>query len=195
MTILFLHGWQSVVGGVKPSYLIAHGHQVINPALPDEDFAEAVRIAQEEFDRHRPEVVVGSSRGGGDEHSGRRSAARVALPGLEALGSRDDDPARLRRAPLARRRRDPLRRKRRADSQQPTSGGGVYRGRHRSSARGAGAAGGDAPRLRTTSLDRNRCHACRSARRAESWAEIIRRMQVTMYSIERSRSTLSLSHS
>ena len=64
MTILFLHGWRSVPGGVKPTYLATHGHSVINPALPHEDFAEAVRIAQDEFDKHRPQVVVGSSRGG-----------------------------------------------------------------------------------------------------------------------------------
>lgn len=64
MRILFLHGWQSVPGGVKPTYLAAHGHEVLNPALPDEDFAAAVRIAQVELDRHRPDVVVGSSRGG-----------------------------------------------------------------------------------------------------------------------------------
>jgi hypothetical protein len=64
MKILFLHGWQSVPGGVKPTYLAQHGHQVINPALPDDDFAEAVRIAQEEFDKHQPQVIVGSSRGG-----------------------------------------------------------------------------------------------------------------------------------
>ena len=64
MKILFLHGWQSVPGGVKPTYLKDHGHEVINPKLPDEDFAEAVRIAQAEFDTHRPQVVVGSSRGG-----------------------------------------------------------------------------------------------------------------------------------
>lgn len=63
-TILFLHGWQSVPGGVKPTYLARHGHTVIKPALPDEDFPEAVRIAQAEFDRHQPQVVVGSSRGG-----------------------------------------------------------------------------------------------------------------------------------
>ena len=63
-TILFLHGWNSVVGGVKPSYLKDHGHEVINPALPHEDMTEAIRIAQAEFDKHRPQVVVGSSRGG-----------------------------------------------------------------------------------------------------------------------------------
>ena len=64
MKILFLHGWQSVPGGVKPTYLKDHGHEVINPALPHEDFAGAVRIAQAEFDKHMPQVVVGSSRGG-----------------------------------------------------------------------------------------------------------------------------------
>ncbi len=46
MPILFLHGWQSVPGGVKPTFLAQHGHEVINPKLPDEDFEEAVRIAQ-----------------------------------------------------------------------------------------------------------------------------------------------------
>ena len=64
MKILFLHGWQSVPGGVKPTFLAQHGHEVINPKLPDEDFEEALRIAQAEYDQHRPAVVVGSSRGG-----------------------------------------------------------------------------------------------------------------------------------
>ena len=64
MKVLFLHGWRSVPGGVKPTYLAAHGYAVLNPQLPDDDFAEAVRIAQAEFDAHRPAVVVGSSRGG-----------------------------------------------------------------------------------------------------------------------------------
>lgn len=64
MTILFLHGWHSVPGGVKPTYLARHGHEVINPALDDDDFAQAVRTAQAEYDRHHPDVIVGSSRGG-----------------------------------------------------------------------------------------------------------------------------------
>jgi hypothetical protein len=64
MKLLFLHGWNSVVGGVKPTFLASHGFDVLNPALPDEDFAQAVAIAQAEFDRHRPAVIVGSSRGG-----------------------------------------------------------------------------------------------------------------------------------
>lgn len=64
MKILFFHGWQSTPGGIKPTYLKNHGHEVLNPALPDDDFDAAVRIAQAEFDLHHPDVVVGSSRGG-----------------------------------------------------------------------------------------------------------------------------------
>jgi alpha-beta hydrolase superfamily lysophospholipase len=64
MKILFLYGWHSVPGGVKPSYRAEHGHEVTNPALDDDDFDEAVRVAQVEYDRHRPDVIVGSSRGG-----------------------------------------------------------------------------------------------------------------------------------
>ncbi|MCL4206950.1 MAG: hypothetical protein KJ000_31090 [Pirellulaceae bacterium] len=64
MKILFLHGWQSIPGGVKPTYLKDHGHTVLNPKLPDDDFDAAVRIAQAEFDQGQPDVVVGSSRGG-----------------------------------------------------------------------------------------------------------------------------------
>lgn len=64
MNILFLHGWHSVVGGVKPTYLKDAGHEVINPALDDDNFDLAVRTAQAEYDQHTPDVVVGSSRGG-----------------------------------------------------------------------------------------------------------------------------------
>ena len=64
MVILFLHGWHSVPGGVKPTYLQVQGHTVLNPALDDDDFAAAVRTAQAEYDLHQPDVIVGSSRGG-----------------------------------------------------------------------------------------------------------------------------------
>lgn len=106
MKILFLHGWQSVPGGVKPTYLAQHGHEVINPKLPDEDFAEAVRIAQAEFDKHDPDVVVGSSRGGAVAMNINSGDARLVLlcpawkkwgtvkkakPGTVILHSRADD--------------------------------------------------------------------------------------------------------
>lgn len=106
MKILFLHGWNSAVGGVKPTYLKDHGHEVINPALPHEDMAEAVRNAQAEFDKHQPQVVVGSSRGGavamnidsGDSRLvllcpawKKYGAAKIVKLGTVILHSRADD--------------------------------------------------------------------------------------------------------
>jgi hypothetical protein len=106
MNILFLHDWQSVPGGVKPTYLADHGHAVLNPKLPDDDFAESVRIAQEAFDRHRPDVVVGSSRGGAVAMNldvgeaglvllcpawKKWGTARTVKPGTVVLHSRADD--------------------------------------------------------------------------------------------------------
>jgi alpha-beta hydrolase superfamily lysophospholipase len=106
MKVLFLHGWNSVPGGVKPTYLADHGHEVVNPALPDEDFELAVRIAQAEFDRHQPDVVVGSSRGGAvalniDSGTARLvllcpawkkwGTAKVARPGTVILHAEADD--------------------------------------------------------------------------------------------------------
>jgi len=106
MKILFLHGWTSKPGGVKPTYLAEHGHEVINPALPDDDFAEAVRIAQAEFDRHQPDAIVGSSRGGAVAINVRAGStplvllcpawkkwgtAKTVKPGTVILHSRADD--------------------------------------------------------------------------------------------------------
>ena len=62
--LLYLHGWNSTVGGVKPTYLRSHGHEVIEPELDHEDFEAALRTAQAAFNQHQPEIVVGSSRGG-----------------------------------------------------------------------------------------------------------------------------------
>jgi hypothetical protein len=106
MKILFLHGWHSVPGGVKPTYLVRHGHDVFNPALDDDDFDESVRVAQAEFDRHRPDVIVGSSRGGAvamNVDSGstplvllcpawkRWGTVKTLKPGSVILHSRADD--------------------------------------------------------------------------------------------------------
>lgn len=64
MKVLFLHGWNSIPGGVKPTYLKDAGHEVINPKLDDDIFEAAVKTAQAEYDQRNPDVIVGSSRGG-----------------------------------------------------------------------------------------------------------------------------------
>jgi hypothetical protein len=91
---------------LKPTFLAQNGHDVLIPAVPDEDFDEAVRIAQAEFDRQHPDVVVGSSRGGAvamNIQSGdtslvllcsawkRWDTARTVKPGAVVLHSRDQD--------------------------------------------------------------------------------------------------------
>ncbi len=106
MKILYLHGWNSVVGGVKPTCLKTHGHEIIEPALDHDDFEAALKTAQAAFDQHQPEVVVGSSRGGAVAININSGAARLVLlcpawkkwgqaqtvkPGTQILHSRADD--------------------------------------------------------------------------------------------------------
>jgi alpha-beta hydrolase superfamily lysophospholipase len=106
MKILYLHGWNSCVGGVKPTYLKSHGHEVIEPALDHEDFEAALQTAQAAFNQHQPDVVVGSSRGGAvaiNIYSGsarlvlicpawkKWGAAKITKPGTLILHSRADD--------------------------------------------------------------------------------------------------------
>ncbi|OJW23943.1 MAG: alpha/beta hydrolase [Planctomycetales bacterium 71-10] len=106
MKILFLHGWHSVPGGVKPTYLANHGHEVINPVLDDDHWGHAPTAAQAEYDRHRPDVIVGSSRGGAvamNIESGstplvllcpawkRWGTATMVKPGTVVLHSEADD--------------------------------------------------------------------------------------------------------
>ena len=104
--ILYLHGWNSVVGGVKPTYLKSHGHEVIEPALDHADFQAALETAQAAFDQHQPDVVVGSSRGGAVAVNINSGSVRMVLicpawkkwgtaksvkPGTVILHSRADD--------------------------------------------------------------------------------------------------------
>ncbi len=56
--------WNSVPSGVNPTFLTQHDHEVINLALPVEDFEDTVHIAQAGYDKHQPGVIVGSPRGG-----------------------------------------------------------------------------------------------------------------------------------
>ena len=106
MKILYLHGWKSVCGGAKPTYLSDQGHEINEPELPEDDFDEALRIAQREFDRITPNVVVGSSRGGAlamNLDAGdvplvllcpawkRWGLIRKVKPGTQILHSREDE--------------------------------------------------------------------------------------------------------
>lgn len=79
MKILFLHGWHSVPGGVKPSYLKSQGFEVINPALDDDNFEAAIETAQAAFDTHHPELIVGSSRGGAVAMNINSHSAKLVL--------------------------------------------------------------------------------------------------------------------
>jgi alpha-beta hydrolase superfamily lysophospholipase len=79
MKLLYLHGWNSLVGGVKPTHLRTQGHEIIEPALDHDDFDAAVRTAQEAFDKHLPEIVVGSSRGGAVAMNINSGNARLVL--------------------------------------------------------------------------------------------------------------------
>ncbi|MBG17397.1 MAG: alpha/beta hydrolase [Euryarchaeota archaeon] len=64
MKVLFLHGLNSKPGGAKAQALKAAGFDVLNPALPNEPFNISVKIAQDVVNCDRPDVIVGSSRGG-----------------------------------------------------------------------------------------------------------------------------------
>lgn len=79
MKILYLHAWNSAVGGVKPTHLRSHGHEVIEPELDHEDFLAALKTAQEAFDKHQPDVVVGSSRVGAVALNINSGPARLVL--------------------------------------------------------------------------------------------------------------------
>lgn len=61
--ILFLHGLFGQ-NSSKPAFLQSLGHKVLSPNLNDWSFSQSLEIAQNYFDEFRPDIVVGSSRGG-----------------------------------------------------------------------------------------------------------------------------------
>ena len=62
--VLFLHGWSSG-GSTKSAFMQSLGYEVMTPSLSDWFFWRAVRQGQAGYDEFRPDVIVGSSRGGG----------------------------------------------------------------------------------------------------------------------------------
>lgn len=64
MKILFLHGMGSKPGGSKVKFLKSKGYEVFNPFLPKYSWDESLENAQLLVDTEKPDVIIGSSRGG-----------------------------------------------------------------------------------------------------------------------------------
>jgi hypothetical protein len=64
MKILFCHGLEGSPTGRKATALRDAGHEVVAPLLPKDDFEQATRLVWRALREHRPDVLVGSSRGG-----------------------------------------------------------------------------------------------------------------------------------
>jgi pimeloyl-ACP methyl ester carboxylesterase len=64
MKILFCHGLEGSPNGRKPTTFRDAGHEVVAPVLPKDDFERAIQAAQHALQEYRPDVLVGSSRGG-----------------------------------------------------------------------------------------------------------------------------------
>lgn len=61
--VLFLHGlWGQ--NSSKPSFIKSLGFDVESPILSDWDFFKSIEVAQKSFNDYRPDIVIGSSRGG-----------------------------------------------------------------------------------------------------------------------------------
>jgi hypothetical protein len=64
MKVLFFHGLEGNPNGSKIQFLRANAIDVVAPVLSRDDFDGDLQVAQTAFDESRPDVVVGSSRGG-----------------------------------------------------------------------------------------------------------------------------------
>ena len=79
MKILFLHGLESKPGGSKVKFLEKHGYEVLNPLLPKWSWDESLENAQVLIDSERPDIIIGSSRGGAVALSVNTFGARLVL--------------------------------------------------------------------------------------------------------------------
>ncbi len=88
MKLLLLHGLESTPGGSKSDFLASKGCTMINPALPKESWDRSLDIARDAFDAEKPDLVVGSSRGGALA-MGLDRPTRIVLiaPGWQRFGS------------------------------------------------------------------------------------------------------------
>ena len=92
MKILFLHGLESKPGGSKVKFLEKHGYEVLNPLLPKWSWDESLENAQVLIDSERPDVIIGSSRGGAVALSVNTLGARLVLvaPAWKRFGGNAD---------------------------------------------------------------------------------------------------------
>ena len=77
--IVFLHGKESTRGGTKPKFLSGAGHDVIEPESLKGSFADAMASAQAAVDEFKPDIIVGSSRGGALAMAINPRGARLVL--------------------------------------------------------------------------------------------------------------------
>ena len=64
LKIMFLHGMEGTPEGTKPTFLKKRGYRVISPVLPKNNWKLSITRAIDCFNNFKPDVVVGSSRGG-----------------------------------------------------------------------------------------------------------------------------------
>ena len=79
MKIVFLHGLKSSPNSFKRRLLEEHGYMVYAPALPADDWELSVLRAQEIIETVKPDVVIGSSRGGAVAIASRPSCDLILI--------------------------------------------------------------------------------------------------------------------
>jgi hypothetical protein len=90
-TVLFLHGLESKPGGTKARAIESAGYNLVNPSLPKESWSESLKIAQSCVDAEKPDIIIGSSRGGALALNVEPGSAKMILiaPAWKRFGKRD----------------------------------------------------------------------------------------------------------